>query len=286
MEEYQEEYDDRKMEELKERFTDYHEYSIEVLDNELKYLHEDLDKSERMDETEELDAEIAYVKELRRRKLSERQEVLTREKMEETHEPGDLTQGQPVETSETGNHTREQLEEKYPDLSKLSYDELMDRGDRLLNEMILSDLDEDSFKEKSEELRYIRMLSGDYLRESNINRLLNLRDKVRKRKLIKRDDTRKLELFKIWARENAGILSAVLISSASVIIGLVAATRNILWKVGDTTGKLDKRISELLNHQIELPPVFREIADGVELAADNIWIIIACAAVVLLYKYN
>ena len=162
----------------------------------------------------------------------------------------------------------------------------MDRSDRLLSEMILSDLDEDSFKEKSEELRYIRMLSDDYQRESDINRLLNLRDKVKKRKLIKREDTRKLELFKIWARENAGILSAVLISSATVIIGLIAATRNILWKVGDTTGKLDKRISELVNRQIELPPVFRKISDVVELAADNLWIIIVCAAVVLLYKYN
>ena len=130
------------------------------------------------------------------------------------------------------------------------------------------------------------MLSNDYQRKSRLNELLNLRDKVKKRKLIKQDDNRKLELFKIWVRENAGILSAVLISSATVIVGLVVATRNILWKVGDTTGKLDKRISEVLNHQIELPPVFQKIAGGVELAADNIWIIIACAAVVLLYKYN
>ena len=260
MEEYQEEFDDRRMEELKEKYPTYEDMDVETLDSELPYLEKDLRESETNEETEDIEEEIAYVKELRRRRI--------------------------LETYESEDLTREQLVERYPDLSKLSYDELMDRGDRLLNEMILSNLDEDSFKEKSKELRYIRMLSGDYQRESNLNRLLNLRDKVKKRKLIKRDDTRKLELFKIWARENAGILSAVLISSATVIIGLIAATRNILWKVGDTTGKLDKRISELVNRQIELPPVFQKIADGVELAADNIWIIIACAAAVLLYKYN
>ncbi|CAB3999224.1 Hypothetical predicted protein [Paramuricea clavata] len=120
----------------------------------------------------------------------------------------------------------------------------MDRGDRLLNEIILSNLNKDSFKENLEELRYVRMLSNDYQRESNLNKLLNLRDKVKKRDLIKRDDRRRLQRLRLWARENAGILSAVLISSSAVIIGLVASTRNILWKVGDTTEKLDKRISE------------------------------------------
>ncbi|CAB4004489.1 Hypothetical predicted protein [Paramuricea clavata] len=256
MEEHQEEYDDQKMEELNEKYPNYEEMDIETLDSKLPYLDKDLRESETTEETQDINEEINYVQELRRRKmLSE-----------------DLT--------------REQLAEKFPDLSNLSYDDLMDRRDRLLNEIILSNLDEDSFKEKSEELRYVRMLSNDYQRESNLNKLLNLRDKVKKRDLIKRDDRRRLQRLRLWARENAGILSAVLISSSAVIIGLVASTRNILWKVGDTTEKLDKRISELVNNQVELPPVFQKIADGVELAADNIWVIIVCAAVVLLYKYN
>ncbi|CAB4002826.1 Hypothetical predicted protein [Paramuricea clavata] len=254
MEEHQEEYDDRRMEELREKYPNYEEMDIETLDSELPYLDKDLRESETTEETQDINEEINYVQELRRRKmLSE-----------------DLT--------------REQLAEKFPDLSNLSYDDLMDRGDRLLNELILSDLDENSFKEKSEELRYVRMLSNDYQRESNLNKLLNLRDKVKKRDLIKRDDRRRLQRLRLWAREKAGILSAVLISSSAVIIGLVASTRNILWKVGDTTGKLDKKISELVSHQIELPPIFQKIADGVELAADNIWIIIVCAAAVLLYQ--
>ncbi|CAB3976844.1 Hypothetical predicted protein [Paramuricea clavata] len=244
------------MEELKEKYPNYEEMDIEALDSELPYLDEDLRESETTEETQDINEEINYVQELRRRKMLSK----------------DLT--------------REQLAEKFPDLSNLSYDDLMDRGDRLLNELISSNLDEDSFKEKSEELRYVRMLSNDYQRESNLNKLLNLRDKVKKRDLIKRDDRRRLQRLRLWARENAGILSAVLISSSAVIIGLVASTRNILWKVGDTTEKLDERISELVNNQIELPPVFQKIADGVELAADNIWIIIVCAAAVLVYIYN
>ncbi|CAB3999701.1 Hypothetical predicted protein [Paramuricea clavata] len=245
------------MEELREKYPNYEEMDIEALASELPYLDKDLEESETPEEARDINKEINYVLELRRRR-----EV-------------------PSE-----DPSREQLAEKFPDLSNLSYDDLMDRGDRLLNELILSDLDENSFKEKSEELRYVRMLSNDYQRESNLNRLLNLRDKVKKRDLIKRDDRRRLQRLRLWVRENAGILSAVLISSSAVIIGLVASTRNILWKVGDTTGKLDKRISELVNNQIELPPVFQKIADGVELAADNIWIIIVCAAAVLLYQYN
>ncbi|CAB4001518.1 Hypothetical predicted protein [Paramuricea clavata] len=254
MEEHQEEYDDQKMEELKEKYPDYEEMDIETLDSELPYLDKDLRESETTEETQDINEEINYIQVLRRRKIL------------------------------TEDLTREQLAEKFPDLSNLSYDDLMDSRDRLLNELILSNLDEDSFKEKSEELRYVRMLSNDYQRESNLNKLLNLRDKVKKRDLIKRDDRRRLQRLRLWARENAGILSAVLISSSAVIIGLVASTRNIMWEVGDTTGKLDKKISELVNNQIELPPVFQKIADGVELAADNIWIIIVCAAVVLLYR--
>ncbi|CAB4003912.1 Hypothetical predicted protein [Paramuricea clavata] len=245
------------MEELREKYPNYEEMDTETLDDELLYLDKDLRESETTEETHDINEEINYVLELRRRR-----EVPSEDLM------------------------REQLAEKFPNLSNLSYDDLMDRGDRLLNELILSDLDEDSFKEKSEELRYVRMLSNDYQRESNLNKLLNLRDKVKKRDLIKRDDRRRLQRLRLWARENAGILSAVLISSSAVIIGLVASTRNILWKLGDTTGKLDKRISELANNQIELPPVFQKIADGVELAADNIWIIIICAAAVLLYQYS
>jgi hypothetical protein len=255
-----EEYDDQRMEEMKEKYPNYEDMNVEDLDSELPYLDKDLRESKTIEESRDIEEEIAYVGELRRRRI--------------------------LETYESEDLTREQLEEKYPDLSKLSYDELMDRGDRLLNEMILSNLDEDSFKEKSEELRYTRMLSGDYQRESKLNELLNLRDRVTRRKLTTREDNRKLTRIKLWARENAGILSALTISSASVIIGLVAATRHILWKVGDTTGKLDKRISELVNRKMGLPPVFQKIADVVELAADNIWIIIVCAAVVLLYKYN
>ncbi|CAB4002137.1 Hypothetical predicted protein [Paramuricea clavata] len=145
MEEHQEEYDDQKMEELKEKYPNYEEMDIETLDSELPYLDKDLRESETTEETQDINEEINYIQELRRRKML------------------------------SGDLTREQLAEKFPDLSNLSYDDLMDRGDRLLNELILSGLDEEDFREKSEELRYVRMLSNDYQRESNLNKLLNLR---------------------------------------------------------------------------------------------------------------
>jgi hypothetical protein len=154
MEVYHEEYDDQRMEEMKEKYPTYEDMDVEDLDSELPYLDKDLRESETIEESRDIEEEIAYVEELRRRMISE------------AYESEDIT--------------RERLVEKYTDLSKLSYDELMDRSDRLLSEMILSDLDEDSFKEKSEELRYIRMLSDDYQRESDINRLLNLRNKAKR----------------------------------------------------------------------------------------------------------
>ena len=206
------EYNDQRMEEVKEKYPNYDDMDIETLDSELTYLDKDLKESETNEEMVDIQKEIAYANELKRRRLLQQ----------------DLT--------------REQLVERYPDLPKLSYDELLDRGDKLLNKMILSNLDE--------------------------------------------DDNRELELFKIWARENAGILSAVLISTTTVIVGLIAATRNILWKVSDSTRKLDKRISKMEGGQIRLPPVFQKIADVVESAADNIWIVVACAIVGLLYAYS
>ncbi|CAB4027973.1 Hypothetical predicted protein, partial [Paramuricea clavata] len=105
------------MEELKEKYPNYEEMDIEALDSELPYLDEDLRESETTEETQDINEEINFVQELRRRKMLRK----------------DLT--------------REQLAEKFPDLSNLSYDDLMDRGDRLLNELILSNLDEDSYKE-------------------------------------------------------------------------------------------------------------------------------------------
>ncbi|CAB3992703.1 Hypothetical predicted protein, partial [Paramuricea clavata] len=139
------------MEELNEKYPDYEEMDIETLDSELPYLDKDLRENETTEETQNINEEINYVQELRRRKI--------------------------LEIYESKVLTREQLAEKFPDLSNLSYDDQMDRRNRLLNEIILSNLDEDSFKEKSEELRYVRMLSNDYQRESNLNKLLNLRDK-------------------------------------------------------------------------------------------------------------
>jgi hypothetical protein len=90
MEEYQEKFDDRRMEELKEKYPTYEDMDVETLDSELPYLEKDLRESETNEETEDIEEEIAYVKELRRRRI--------------------------LETYESEDLTREQVVERYPDL--------------------------------------------------------------------------------------------------------------------------------------------------------------------------
>ena len=233
-------YDDSKMEELAAKYTNYGDMDAETLLSELPFLERSLEESEFNEETMDIREEIGYVEELRRRQTR-----------------------------------KDPTEEQYPGLSDLSYDDLMDRGDRLLNDLVLGNLDEEEAKQKSEELRYIRMLASDYQRKSNLNRLLNLRDRVKKRELVERDDQSKLDLFKKWAKDNAGVLATVLISSAAVIIGIVTATRRIMWKLGDESRIINKKLDEIANNQIKLPPAFQGIADGLELVGDNIWIILA-----------
>ena len=268
MEETGREYNDRKMEEMEEKYPKYEGMKMNDLGDELLLLKNDFKKGETGSGREDINEEITFVRELRR--------VLVGRNFSQWEDVGE----------EGGEDlTREQLEKTYPYLSDLSYNELVSMENRLLDDMLASGKSEDRLpKKKVEELRYIKILQDDYQRESDLTKIFDTGDT--KRELVKQDDNRKLELFKKWARENTGILSIILISSASVIVGLIATARNILWKVGDTTGKLDKRISELLNNQVGLPYIFRVIAGGVELAADNIWIIITCAAVILLYKYK
>ena len=179
------------------KYTNYGDMDAETLLSELPFLERSLEDSDSNEETMDIREEIGYVEELRRRQ------------------------------TRTGP-----TEEQYPGLSDLSHNDLMDRGDRLLNDLVLGNLDEEEAKQKSEELRYIRMLASDYQRKSNLNRLLNLRDRVKKRELVERDDQSKLDLFKKWAKDNAGVLAAVLISSAAVIVGIVTATRRTMWKLG------------------------------------------------------
>jgi hypothetical protein len=233
-------YDDSKMEELAAKYTNYGDMDAGTLLSELTFLERSLEESESNEETMDIREEIGYVEELRRRQTR-----------------------------------KDPTEEQYPGLSELSYDDIMDRGDRLLNDLVLGNLDEEEAKQKSEELRYIRMLASDYKRKSNLNRLLNLRDRVKKRELVERDDQSKLDLFKKWAKDNAGVLATVLISSAAVIIGIVTATRRTMWKLGDESRIINKKLDEVVKNQIKLPPVFQGIADGLELVGDNIWIILA-----------
>jgi hypothetical protein len=251
MDYFEDYYNDSKMEELADKYEGYDDMDAETLLSEQSALERDLVESETNEETMDIREEIGYVEELRRRQTR-----------------------------------KDPTEEQYPDLSDLSYDDLMDRGDRLLNDLVLGNLDEEEAKQKSEELRYIRMLASDYQRKSNLNRLLNLRDRVKKRELVERDDKRRLDLFRKWAKDNAGVLSAVLISSAAVIAGLVATARSMTWKLGDESRIINKKLDEMVKNQMNLPPIFLDIADGLELVGDNIWIILAGAIGVIFLIYE
>jgi hypothetical protein len=120
-------YNDSKMEELADKYEGYDYMNAETLLSEQSALERDLVESETNEETMDIREEIGYVEELRRRQTR-----------------------------------KDPTEEKYPDLSELSYDDLMDRGDRLLNDLVLGNLDEEEAKQKSEELRYIRSIEKIY----------------------------------------------------------------------------------------------------------------------------
>jgi hypothetical protein len=114
MEEYEDTYDDARMEELAAKYPNLDEAPADRLDYELSFLEKDLRESESAEETMDIREEIAYAEELKRRR----------------------TQGEGSE-----EQVEEDLAEKYPGLADLPYDELMDHGDRLLNELVLGELD-------------------------------------------------------------------------------------------------------------------------------------------------
>ena len=85
MEVYHEEYDDQRMEEMKEKYPTYEDMDVEDLDSELPYLDKDLRESETIEESRDIEEEIAYVEQLRRRMISEayESEDITRERLVE-----------------------------------------------------------------------------------------------------------------------------------------------------------------------------------------------------------
>ena len=296
-------YTDSKMKELAERFDGEVVQDAEGLTLELEDLEIELLETTEDTDIIEIREEIGYLKELRRRLIekesptaSEMEKLSVKYEEDTSMNAEDLLSKQKTleRSGEDGEEEivyvkelRKRLDkEKYPDLAGLSYDDLMDRGDWVLNSLILDNLDVEEARLKSEELRYIRMLASDYQRKSNLNSLLNTRARTEKRDLVKIDERRRLNRFRKWAKDNAGVLSAVLISSAAVIAGLVATARSMAWKLGDESRIINKKLDGMTKNQIKLPPVFQGIADGLELVGDNIWIILAGAvgAIFLIYE--
>ncbi|CAB3993123.1 Hypothetical predicted protein [Paramuricea clavata] len=256
--EEQEEYGDDLMEQLQKLYPDYGNLEPDNILSELEFLCYELTEANTPDEEYDINREIGYATEVRRRKLLQGTKQETVPEQKEDTNPEDIP---------LPNETREELEEMFPGLSELSYDVLMDEGDRTLSKLLNPNEPDTSVDTNSKKLSYIRMLTNEYQRKSRLSDLLNLRDRVTKRKLITREDERRFTRFKRWARENAGVLSTLLIASAGVITSMVIVLRKVLWSLSDSSRRTDRKLNEL---ETRIPPVFEKVANGLEWLSDNV----------------
>ncbi|CAB4031816.1 Hypothetical predicted protein [Paramuricea clavata] len=108
-----------------------------------------------------------------------------------------------------------------------------------------------------------------------------------------RDDTRtKFEKFKVWAKENLGVLSAIAISIAGIITTVVVAGKKTLVGTAKGLGEVGKGLAKVAKAAL---PVFIPIlnmlatilswgAKGLELLAKNLWIVAIIVATII-YEY-
>ncbi|CAB4040038.1 Hypothetical predicted protein [Paramuricea clavata] len=107
-----------------------------------------------------------------------------------------------------------------------------------------------------------------------------------------RDDTRtRFEKFKLWAKENLGVLSAIAISIAGIITTVVVAGKKTLVGAAKGVGEVGKAFGKLAKAAL---PIFIPIlnmlatilkwgAKGIEFLAKNLWIL---AILIAGYLYN
>jgi hypothetical protein len=77
------------------------------------------------------------------------------------------------------------------------------------------------------------------------------------------------------------VLIAIVIAASSLVVGIVAATRHVLWKIGDSTRKLSKDIKAISKTAGAIPEA---ASDAIEYIANNMWIAVAVVAGVILYN--
>lgn len=107
------------------------------------------------------------------------------------------------------------------------------------------------------------------------------------RKLIVREDERRLVRFKRRVRSNAGVLYIILVTTASVVTSMVITSRKILWNISDATRRVNREIKWLEDkREVKIPPVLEKLADGLEWLSDNVWVLLICAVGGMIYVYS
>ncbi|CAB4004636.1 Hypothetical predicted protein [Paramuricea clavata] len=107
-----------------------------------------------------------------------------------------------------------------------------------------------------------------------------------------REDTRtRFEKFKVWARKNLGVLSAIAISIAGIITTVVVAGKKTLVGAAKGVGEVGKALGKIAKAALPvLVPILNMLATiltwgakGIEFLAKNLWIL---AILIAGYLYN
>ncbi|CAB4008997.1 integrase core domain-containing [Paramuricea clavata] len=113
----------------------------------------------------------------------------------------------------------------------------------------------------------------------------------RVREKVREDVRTRFEKFKIWARENLGILSAIAISIAEIITTVVVAGKKTLVGAAKGVGEVEKALGKIAKAALPvlipilnmLATVLKWGAKGIEFLAKNLWIL---AILIAGYLYN
>ncbi|CAB4025256.1 Hypothetical predicted protein [Paramuricea clavata] len=113
----------------------------------------------------------------------------------------------------------------------------------------------------------------------------------RVREKVREDVRTRFEKFKIWARENLGVLSAIAISIAGIITTVVVAGKNTLISAAKGVGEVGKALGKIAKAALPvIVPILNMLATvlkwgvkGIEFLAKNLWIL---AILIAGYLYN
>ncbi|CAB3996257.1 integrase core domain-containing [Paramuricea clavata] len=108
----------------------------------------------------------------------------------------------------------------------------------------------------------------------------------RVREKVREDVRTRFEKFKVWARENLGVLSAIAISIAGIITTVVVAGKKTLVGAARGVGEVGKALAKVAKAALPvLVPILNMLATilkwgakGIEFLAKNLWILVILIA--------